>query len=249
MTQSLFQSFGGFSLPITDEDTEGSLTALDPGRDKMLAWFKAAINAEFASVWTEATASLPSGHKLVGTQPVADTYPGEPSAAVIQGRKTGWPLLALHRTGEATYETELIDRDKLTQQWHLHYIIGPIDIEGERKILDICQAIGKLVAMCIRAFGHPAHESGADQLEAANLTSLRIVNSTGPGQAVFDEGDDTKFWATRIALESTELVDDVTAHEQGISGVDVSVDASGAGHPDVSHDFVEGQSDVAYQDP
>jgi hypothetical protein len=151
-------------------------------------------------------------------------------------RKAGFPLLALHRTGTPTFESYSIEEDRMTQDWYLHHILGPLDIEGERRILDIGQAIGKMLATTIRSYGHPAYESGANQIEAASLKSLAIRSMDGPGPASFDDGDDSVFWATRYTLTTTEDSESLTEHIGDFEGADLSVDVGG---PEILPDFVE----------
>lgn len=250
MTSSVFTAFGGLRLPVSNQDVESSLSSLDPARDRMLAWFAAAINAEFSSAWTEATAALPGDHQLIGTSPVQDTMPLAPTPGNMGQRKSGFPLLALHRTGEATFEPLTIEDDQMTQEWHLHHILGPLDIEGERRILDIGQAIGKLLAVTVRHFGHPAYESGANQLEAGRIESLAVKDMAGPGPAQFDgDENDAIFWATRYTLETTEYTDDITGQMPPFAGLDMSLDVGGASEPDISPSFIEASTDPAYQDP
>lgn len=248
MSDSVFQKFGGLELPVGIDDVTNSLSSLDPARDRLLALFASAINSEFADVWTEVTAALTTGSKLASTTPVQDTLPDEPTIELIQQRKISYPLLCLHRTGEATIAPFLMDEDILTQQWHLHYILGDLDIDGTRRLLDICQAIAKLVAAVIRDYGHHSYESGANQIEAADLNSLRIVSYIQPGRARFGE-DGPVFWATRITLESTEVSAPITDQLSDFNGMDMSFNVGGANEEDISPDFVSASTDPAYQYP
>ena len=246
MPESVFTSFGGLDLPVTDSDVTDSLSSLDPARDRMLAWFAAAINAEFQSVWTEAIAALPSGHDL-GAAPVQDTMPFEPTPRLMKERKASFPLLALHRTGRATFESLTLEEDRLTQNWNLHLILGTMGIDGQRRILDIASAVAKTIAVSIRCFGHPAYESGANQLEAGDIHSLELVASTGPAAARFDGDDDSPtYWAITLELVTTENTSPNIAHEKMIDGLDLDMDVGGAGSPDISPSFIVASSD---QDP
>jgi hypothetical protein len=248
MSDSVFQRFGALQFPIPIDDVEAGLTSLDPARDILLELFAAAINYEFDSAWTIATRSLSGDHKLQNTRPVNDTLPCEPVIEVIRERKLSFPLLCLHRTGEATLTPWLLDEDVLTQQWHLHYVMGDFDIDGQRRILDICQAIPKLVACVVRDYGHRSYEDGANQLEAADLSSMRAVSYTGPGRAQFgDEGP--IYWAARITLETTEVSEPLTDQIGPLGGIDGSVDVSGAGDSDTSFDFVQFSTDAPWQKP
>ncbi len=249
MSDSVFQSFGGLSMPVPIDGVT-SLTSLDPARDRLLELFESAINSEFGTVWSQVLADMPSGFALAGTSPVQDTLPMEPHLEVVQERKCSFPLLCLHRTGNYTVEPFLMDEDKLTQEWHLHYILGPLDIGGQRRILDIGQAIGKLVAAVIRDFGHQSYESGANQIEAAGLMSLRISGGVPIGRAAFnDNGKSVAYWATRVTLESTEVSAPLTDQLSDFDGMDISLDVGGANEPDISPDFVSASTDPAFQYP
>lgn len=243
MTDSVFTSFGALDLPVSDEDVSGSLVSLDPARDRLLAWFAAAINAEFQSVWTEVLAALPSGHGL-GANPVADTLPFEPTPRLMKERKAAWPLLALHRTGSPTFESLTLEDDRMTQNWQAHYILGPMDLEKQRRLLDLPQAIAKMLAVSIRCFGHPSYESGANQIEAADLESLELVNMSGPGAARFDgDEDSTTYWAMSLELRSTENTEPNNANDQFLSGIDLTLNVGGAGSPSINPALIEAQTD------
>lgn len=249
---SAYQTFGKLSLPISEDDITDSFSVLDPVRDRLLALFTAAVNDEFGSAWTTVTATLPTGSKLIGTSPVQDSHPGEPTQSLMTTRKAGFPLLCLHRTGEPVFEQYLMDQDKLTSQWHMHWILGPLDLEEQRKLLDLGQAIGKLVKMVERDFGHRSYESGANQFESATggLMSLRLLTHTQPGAAGFaDDDQNLTYWAVRYTLETTELVTDLTDHEADLEGLDFSADVGGANEADISPDFVQASTDPVYQKP
>lgn len=253
MSESVFTAFGGLQFPVTEADVTDSLSSLDPARDRMLAWFAAAINAEFSSAWTEATNALPGNHQLIGTSPVQDTLPLATTnlKKALAQRKSGWPLLVLHRVGEAAYgESFTLEEDTRKQSWHLHWILAPLDLEGERRICDLGQAIGAMLKASIRRFGHPAYESGANQIEAAGLGSLELETHLGPGAVGFDDDeDDSIYTSTVFVLNTTEYTSDITDHMQPFAGFDVSLDVGGAGETDISPDFIEASTDPAYQNP
>jgi hypothetical protein len=244
---SLTQRMGGLTIPLAAVVVD-SFAVLDPVRDMLLACFAAAINDEFGESWERVVDSLPATSSLAGTTPIVDTHPGEPTLDLMQTRKAGFPLLCLHRFGDPVFEPLLMDQDKLTQGWHLHYNFGPLDLEAQRKILDIGIAIGKVIKMIERDFGHSAYNSGENILESGSLLSLRLRTMTQPGPAQF-AGDERMFWATRYTLETTELVLDVTDTEDDLEAFDLNLDASGANSPDTDFDFIVAQSDVEYQNP
>lgn len=245
---SLYQSVGGTSFPLDPAQYTESLAGLDGTRDRLLELFRAAINAEFGVVWQQVTNGLPTGHLLHGSLPAQDALPMEPSAQVIGQRKTGFPLLCLHRTGSPTYEEHLIDQGQVKQQWLLHYVLGPLDTEGVRKLSDICQAIGKLVWLVIRQRGHKSFEGGALQFFPGTgaLSSVRLVNQVGFGEAAFGGEESNKlYWTTIFTLETTEVAYDDEGSFGELQAVDVQLN-SGDG-TEVLPALILGSSDVPVQ--
>jgi hypothetical protein len=205
ITDSLLRTFGGLTLPAESSAlTEQGLSSLDPGRDKLLALFASAINSEFGELWEAAVATLPSTHHLYDTDPVRDTLPDEPSLELMTQRKAGFPLLALCRDGDAAFEDYTTEKDKLTQQWQLYYVLGPLDVMDRRKLADILQAVPKLVALVIRKRGHASYESGALQFFGGNgdFAAVRLV-SYAAGEAPFAEN--AHWTLCRMTLETVEI--------------------------------------------
>lgn len=207
ITDSMLRSWGGLTLPAVAGDlSEEGLSALDPGGDKLLALFRSAIVSELGELWAAAVATLPVSHRLYGKAAVADTFPDEPIVELMSQRRAGFPLLALHREGPATYEEHTLEKDRMTQQWRLHYILGPLDVMDRRKLADMLVAVPKVVALVIRKRGHASYESGALQFFAAtgNFASVRLVNSQS-GEVPFAEGSGTAWHACQMVLETVEL--------------------------------------------
>jgi len=224
---SMFQTFGDLHLPIDAADVATTLEPLDPGLGKLLALFKTAINSEYGPVWHKVVDALPVGHPLRASDPVADTLELEPSPSVMQQRKATWPLLCLHRTGEATYERVMLDQDRLTQEWGLHYILSPLDIGDLRRLAPICVAVGKLIRLVIRQRGHKSYEAGELQFfpDKGGFASIALDSQEGPGQASFAGGDNDgpTYYAVSFKLKTTELAyDDLDGYGE-YEGTDVSV--------------------------
>ncbi len=217
--------FGGLTLPaVADEDT-GTLASLDPARDQLLAFFESVINSEFAEAWATAAAALPTGHPFSDlATPIADTFPDEPIQQVLTQRSTRFPLLALHRSGAATFEDFVLDRDKLTQPWTLHYILGPLDVIDQRRFKDLCQAIPKTLRMALRQRKHLSYQDGALQFfgNTSSFASIDLV-SYAAGNAVFADGDNAvRYYATEMALQTTELSDHIEgSDETTLEGADL----------------------------
>lgn len=235
MTQSLHESFGGLSLPVSEDDVDKTLAPLDPGRDMLLSLFAAAINAELGAAYRKVVEEFASGHDIDRTNPVADTFAGAPTPAVMQERKAVFPLLALHRSGTHTFETHLLDQDKLRQPWELHYILGPLDVADSRKILDLCVAASKIVRRTVTRGGHPAYQSGASVFfpaegEPTAFGEITVTGGEGPGQAVFaGDANGTPYYAITINLETVEFVDagEATQTSAPFEGADYDVGIGG----------------------
>lgn len=244
----LNQSLGAMSFPINAENFTDSLAPLDPCRDRLLELFRTAINAEFGAVWAKVIGSLPADSKFQSAEfPVSDVLPMRPSAQLMQQRKPAFPLLCLHREGTFEVEPFTLESDRLKQQWQLHYILGPGDVEVERKLLDITQAIGRLIYLVIRARGHAAYESGALQFfpESGGLESVRLVKQDGPGQAAFTEDNSVTYWACTWTLESTEIPGDNVGAFGNFDALDAHIAGGDSGNK--FPELIVGSSDVPVQ--
>ncbi len=231
LDESLLQSYGGLVLPAVEDTANGALTSLDPGRDMLLALFEAAINSELGAAWTAVTNALPAGHRLRGTAPVQDTLPAVPLEQALTQRKSGWPLLCLHRDGRGEFAEYVMERDKLVQPWKLHWIVGPLDIIDQRKILDVGQAIAKVLRLVIRKRGHKAYQSGALQFfgDTGAFSSVELTGYSGPDQAVFGgDKSSTVFWAAEADIVTNELSDFVEGSEESeLEALDLTLGVGG----------------------
>jgi hypothetical protein len=199
-------NLGKLSFPLDPQDFGTTLVPLDPARHVLAELFKAAINAEFTAVWRKVTT-----RSLSDTLPVADTLEMEPSIQVMQQRKAVFPLLCVHRTGTANLDQITLFEDRLTQQWAVDYILGPLDVGDARKLQDICLAITKLIRLVVRQRGHAAYQSGALQFfhDTAQLASIEVKSIEGPGQASFvGDPKSTLYYAVTVMIETTEITGD-----------------------------------------
>jgi hypothetical protein len=212
---SVFERLGDLEFPFRAPapGALGGLASLDPSRDLLLELFQSAINSELGPAWAQVIGNLGGQRENLGLQPVSDVLPEEPTEQLLRQRKSTFPLLAIHRSGTATYESFTLEITRLVQPWTLHYILGPLDIIDGRQLKDICVAVAKLVALVIRKRGHQSFQGGALQFfgelaadQPSPLSSLRLVNHEGPGQAVFgSDGGATMYWAIEMHLESGEI--------------------------------------------
>lgn len=210
---SLHQRLGSLSLPpdVGTIESAGTLTSLDPARRILADLFRAAINAELAEAWTAAVGNrfLPDG-PVSSELPVADVLELEPTKAHMQSRQSGFPLLAIYRSGTAEYQPFNMDELRLVQPWTLDWILGPVDIAQKFSLGDMAVAVAKTVALVIRQQGHPSYQGGALQFgdEASGIASIRMVRHVGPGIARFaaEESGDS-YWAITMELETIEYSD------------------------------------------
>jgi hypothetical protein len=226
VAESMLQKFGGLVLPPSgDAETGGA--SLDPARDMLLEFFQAVINSELGDAWVVATAGLPGNHPVgKSATPVAWCYPDEPTQQVLTQAKVAFPILALHRSGAGTFGDYGLERDKLTQPWRLHYIVGPLDVCDQRKLKDFGVAAAKCIRLAIRQRRHKAYQNGALQFfsDTSALAGVEL-QSFEVGPAVFTGGDSgSPFWAAEMVLETVELSGWVEGSEEsGLDGMDLVV--------------------------
>lgn len=211
MTQSLFQHFGGLTLPVAaaDVDGTGGMVTLDPGRDILLGLFRQAIISELGAAWNQLRTELTTTD-LATTTVVNQTVPFDLRPQLARSLQFKYPVLAVYRTGEAQFSEHTLVWEKLTQQWGVEYVLGPLPIEDVRRIGDILSAVPKVIAAAIRLRGHPDYDSGAVQFfeDAGRFASVRPL-SYAMGPAAFSDGADSPIYHTMsMKLETVELVAD-----------------------------------------
>lgn len=259
MTDSLYEGFGGLSLPASTAGSPTTLTSLDPARATLAALFKSALNAELGAIWTLATTGTP----LAGTFPVQDTLELPPTAEKMQQRKAGFPLLCIYRDGQGLVEEHTLNGmvERLTQPWTMDYIVGPTDVGDLRKLGDVLQAVVKTIRLVIRKRGHPAYQGGALQFWPAPMNgkvplfpassllgSVNLKSYDGPPhyQAKFAGSEsNTIYHAISLNLETVEYTYDVAGRDPNVEAEDISVTAGGS--EGLIDNFVEGATDAPFQ--
>lgn len=213
MTQSLHQRLGSLVLPPnldTIEEAE-TLTSLDPARRILADLFKTAINAELAEAWEEAIGNRPTG-PISSEFVVADVLELEPNASHMRQRQSGFPLLAIYRSGTASYEVVTIGETKLRQPWTVDWILGPADIAQKFGLGDTAVAVAKVIALVLEDGGHPAYTPTDatrpifGEGSSTGIDSIDVMRHVGPGVARFaDEAESPAYYAITIELESLEF--------------------------------------------
>ena len=252
MSDGIYSRFGDFELPATAASVAetGTLSDLDPVRRRMLSLFESAIRAELQEAWAAVIDTTDSKFPLTNARVIEDTLELEPTAWVMTQRKAQFPLLCLHRSGEAIHEEHTLELDRVMQEWSLHYIVGAIDAAHAHKVLDICTAVWKTVRQVIKARGHKSFESGALQFfpGTGGLASIRMKSHVGPAQAVFGgDKDGTVYWAVTMELETFEICSDTEGGAETLEGASYDV---GVGSDDgVLPSIVLGDTDTLPPNP
>jgi len=203
--ESLYQTVGGASFPAKATDITDGLQALEPIRDRLLAFFEAAINAEVGGAWAQAVAStcVPG----LSTSPVGLAVPMLPSSEVLQQEKVAWPALFLARDlsdQRNRFEPYSLWIDKQVQIWSLTYLLPPLSVIGRRKLEDILLRVAQVCHLAIRNMRHPAYESGAYWMQPAGLHGLQLVGFRS-GEAKFNEEGGPTYLAMTMTLETVEI--------------------------------------------
>lgn len=234
---SLFKKVGAVSFA---PDTGASL---DPGRDVLLALITAALNAELSDVFTVTDL----GSSLGGaTAPVGHTLKVGPDRQKLRLKPSGWPLLAVYRDEEpARNEQATLAHWHRIQQWHVDYVVGPVQDDQDEKRADFARAAASVMLLTLDAGRHPNYQSGKPCLGlgggCAGFSWVRIVSDI-VGQPRFADGDDMRYHAASIVLETAER----DRHREGasapIEGISVQLDV-GDGQ-NLIPSLIEGDSDA-----
>jgi len=203
MTDSLYEGIGGHPIPLTL--TKGATTAveLDPARATLSGLFKQVLISELGAAWAQVTNSMDA--RWASTNPVEDVLELKPTAQVLQTRKTGFPMLAVYRSGRATFEDHTIAQDKMIQPWEVIWILGQATVEEQRKLTDFLVAGAKVIRLAVQRRGHPDYQSGALQFfpTTGGLGSVDIKAVETEPVRLNDDGQ-MDWLMMRMAIETTE---------------------------------------------
>lgn len=231
MTESLWEKSGATRFPVQLSDlspTELTFEGLDPALEVMVSLFAAAIRAEFADSWTTICASLPVGAVLRNsTDPVKTIFKIEPNPRTLGEIRVGWPLLALHRTGDGEFSDLTVHKEIFTQKWRLHWVLGPLTAGEVHKLVQSMQAVGKLIHRVVRKRSHPNHQNGTLQF-GDGYGDLCWVSVAGfeSGAARISEDDEKSYYALQVNLVTSETVDSI-ADPEPFLGADCSFNNGG----------------------
>lgn len=236
----LYSRYADVHFP-TKPVSDGQLFSnLDPGRDKMLALFKAAINQELGGSTTTVVSTSAWGIARVGTSlanamPVQDTMYLSPTPDLMREANLGMPLLCLYRTS-AVHEEFSLSRELIRTTWGLDYILPPLAPEDRRKLAGVLPAVRMLLNLVIRKSGHPAYENGTLQFgkDYGNFSIVRVTSSNeGPIEFSDKEGGNY-YYSVHLDMETTEL-DDALGRVEGVRSYFMS-DGTRIDTPNVVYD-------------
>lgn len=250
---TLLQRFGDVDFPIDASDVSDNqlFSALEPGRDQLLSLFQTAINEELNRSQTYSATSpwgtAATGTKLESKLPVADTTYRIISRAPLREREVTFPLLALYRT---TFESDewTLSIDRITQDWGLDYILGPLDEADYRRLGGALVAVPKFIGAVIRKQGHPAFESGAVQFGAGkgHFSTVKLASGIEGPASWGQTGEGHEFWACSMVLQTTEL-ESLTADGGDFEGATVKLGVGNA--TEAVPELVVGRTEVPVQSP
>ena len=207
----LFQRFGDVQFPIKDVQNAQLFSVLDPARDRLLAFFKAAINQELAHSTTSAVAGSPwaivrANTILSNAMPVQDVAYLQPTGDLMKESGWGMPLLCLYRTS-AAHEEFSLQRELIRTTWGLDYILPPLAADERRKLAGVLVGVRALVGLLVRKRSHPAYDNGRLQFgqNFGGFDTMKIVSSNeGPAQ-FSDQFGSNYYYAVHFDIETTEL--------------------------------------------
>jgi hypothetical protein len=169
---SINESLGGTVFPA-DIGTDKQATSLDPAREVITGLIRQAIISELGTAWTQVTNTI--GGRWAGTSPVQDTLEIQPTAQAITERKSSLPLLCVYRMGSPTFETHSTQKELMTQEWGVVWILGQADIAERRKLSDFLQAGAKLIRLVTEKRWHPDYDGGVLQFFSNNGAIGKIL--------------------------------------------------------------------------
>ena len=212
MSTGIYARLGDVDLPIV-APTNGQLySVLDPGRDALLGFYKDAINFELAGVTsgapsaTSAWGIAAAGTKLAAVLPVADTLYRAPSKGILREAKITFPVLCLCRT-TAEHDEFTLALERITQDWRLDYILGPLDVAAARRLGGALHGAITVVNLVTRLRAHAAHLSGALMFGEGygHFNTVQIVSSEEGVADWGEQGEGVEFLAASMVLRTTEI--------------------------------------------
>ena len=209
----LFARFGDVNFPVDDVENGQLFSALDPVRDRMLAFFKDAVNQELGGSTSTVTASSAWGTARVGTvlasaQPVQDVCYLAPTPDLMRETNWGMPLLCCYRTS-AVHEEFSLQRELIRSTWGVDYILPPLAVDDRRKLAGVLSGVRSLLTLLIRRRSHPAYQNGALIFGSGygGFDTLKVASSTEGPVAFSDQSGGNYYYALHLDLESVELDD------------------------------------------
>jgi hypothetical protein len=229
-----FARIGAVEFPVEgDQVTDEQLFSVcDPIVDRLLKLLRAAVNKELgqdvntvepSSVWSVAR----TGTRLATELPVADTLYTAPTPELLLSSEYGFPLLCVYRGGSESDGKWSLDIDRLSSNWGIEYILGPLDPADHRRLAGALTTAHGVLLLTLRRGSHPAYDEGRHQFPEPEIWSIQAMRSQ-IGPARFGEQDRGQiFYGVRVSLDIVELIDHDTTVYPAHEGTDLNVGVGG----------------------
>jgi hypothetical protein len=205
-------SFGASRFPLTPSGAIKSAADYDPGLASIIGLLCAAIEANVGAAWRamvsqlDETSKYTDANRVIGS--VLTVIPNSQNltqvSVKVPGAQTAWPLLAVYRSGVASYDWKTTDYRFRRQEWSVDYILGPLGPDTQRKMGHfVVQVLNSIVEAITLGF-HPAYMGGAYQFYG-QFSSIDVLTSEGPAVAHVTPTDDgAGYFGGSAILESVE---------------------------------------------
>lgn len=246
----LFYKLGEVQLPVYAEDVpDGHLyQAFDPGRDKLLALFKTAINQELAHSTSSSPESTSSwyiarvGTPLADKMPVEDTLFEAPTPDILRETELSFPILCLYREESQNVDFTLA-RTAVRTSWGLDYILPPLGVDNLRRLGGALNAVKTIIELVSHVGYHPAYEGGVRQFggDYGHFDKLAIESHKFGAASFGPDGEGTPYRMLQMKLVTIELSDVDPDLEGDLEAVDVAIGVGG--FEGVKPNIIEASSD------
>lgn len=210
----LLNGFGTSHFPVTQFAPDGgpltSAGSLDKGKTAIYELLRAAVNYECGDAWRvlinqeDTYLKWQAEDNRRDPAPIMDVITVMPSAQNLMQRKEVWPLLAVYREGEPTYENETIKIRVRKQQFSVDYIIGPLGADTQDRYGDFVLQVLNAMESAIENGRHPAYRNGVCPFQGV-FSSVRIISSSGPAcSEVTPEQKGGGYFGGALVLECVE---------------------------------------------
>jgi hypothetical protein len=246
MTDSIRQRMGADALPLEAADIGTELAFVDSTQRLLLGLFAAAIAAELDGAYAQVATGFTDNPSLSTSTCVASSHPAELSRELLGVLGVDYPALFVYRAGEQVQEQVTLELLKRSQEWHIDYLLGPLDVGTYRKLEALLKVhVPHVIRRVIERRGHPAYAGGATQWGTTATSPIlgfgdnRVRVQAGPMDIPgFDAEHPFYISSNRVTVEETG------DFEEGSEGTFDSVTylLSGSTTGDMVQPFIEADS-------